>query len=181
MSALPRFAAVLRRKLLAQPGITALPVCGACGAETTARNWGREFCRACEAERAEVSAEWDAQRDAEIGGLRPIGILIHGGDRVTRAPFVYRVPKRDLVGIISIRLQNRTLRIGRNIPFADVLQNELLNFRVKIDPVTAHDSYAAWREGDHDDLVLAAAITLWWGDRGRVSDTGPYQVIHAKM
>jgi hypothetical protein len=36
-----------------------------------------------------------------------------------------------------------------------VLVQELLNFRVKIDPLTAHDSYGCWREGGHDDLVLA--------------------------
>jgi hypothetical protein len=27
---------------------------------------------------------------------------------------------------------------------------------------TAHDSYEHWREGDHDDLVLAAALACWW-------------------
>jgi hypothetical protein len=26
---------------------------------------------------------------------------------------------------------------------------------------TAHDSYEAWREGDHDDLVLATALACW--------------------
>ena len=47
---------------------------------------------------------------------------------------------------------------------ADVLVKELSNFRVKIDPVTAHDSYSAWREADHDDLVLAVALAAWWRD-----------------
>ena len=41
------------------------------------------------------------------------------------------------------------------------MQAELLGFRVKIDPTTAHDSYAAWREGAHDDLVLALALAVW--------------------
>ena len=27
------------------------------------------------------------------------------------------------------------------------------------------DTYEAWREGDHDDLVLAAAIGIWWAER----------------
>ena len=34
-------------------------------------------------------------------GLEPVGILIHGGDAVTRGRWVLRVPKRDLVGIVS--------------------------------------------------------------------------------
>ena len=28
-----------------------------------------------------------------------------------------------------------------------------------------HDTYAAWREGQHDDLVLALALALWSGER----------------
>ena len=45
----------------------------------------------------------------------------------------------------------------------DVLVKELLNFRVKINISTAHDSYEAWREGDHDDLVLSVALSCWSG------------------
>ena len=47
-----------------------------------------------------------------------------------------------------------------------VLSQEMLNFRVKIDPMTAHDSYSAWREEDHDDLVLSVALAAWWGENG---------------
>ena len=114
-------------------------------------------------------------------GLEPVGILIHGGDAVTRAPWVFRVPKRDLVGIVSVRLQNRSLRFTNAGPFAAILQRELLNFRVKIDPVTSHDSYAAWREGEHDDLVLATAIALWWGDRQPRDAGKTFGIVHARM
>ena len=114
-------------------------------------------------------------------GLEPVGILIHGGDAVTRGRWVLRVPKRDLVGIVSVRLQNRSLRFTNAGPFAAILQRELLTFRVKIDPVTSHDSYAAWRESEHDDLVLATAIALWWGDRQPVNDHRPYATIRARM
>ncbi len=54
--------AAFRRKLLAQPSISALPVCGACGRETEPRNFGRQYCKPCEAERAAVSAEWDREQ-----------------------------------------------------------------------------------------------------------------------
>jgi hypothetical protein len=116
-----------------------------------------------------------------VAGLDPVGILIHGGDTVTQAPFLFRVPKRDLVGVVSVRLQNRTLRFSADLPFAPILKRELLNFRVRIDPVTSHDSYAAWREGDHDDLVLATAVALWWGDRQlRGASDGAYGTIKAR-
>ena len=32
---------------------------------------------------------------------------------------------------------------------------------MKIDPLTAHDSYGYAREGIHDDLVLAVALACW--------------------
>ena len=42
---------------------------------------------------------------------------------------------------------------------------------------TAHDSYGAWREGQHDDLVLALALALWAGvntrPAGRSAVAGP--------
>jgi len=33
-------------------------------------------------------------------------------------------------------------------------------------PQTAHDAYSAWREGQHDDVVLARALACWWGEAG---------------
>jgi hypothetical protein len=59
-------------------------------------------------------------------------------------------------------LQNGRLKVARELPLAETLKTELLNFRVKIDPKTAHDSYEHWREGDHDDLVLATAMACWY-------------------
>ncbi len=43
----------------------------------------------------------------------------------------------------------------------DQLREELLNFRRKQNVRTAHISYEHWRESDHDDLVLAAALACW--------------------
>ena len=118
-----------------------------------------------------------------VAGLQPIGILIHGGDTVNSpTTSLHKVPKRDLVGVVSVRLQKRALRISAELPFAPLLRRELLKFRVRIDPVTSHDSYAAWREGDHDDLVFATAVALWWGDRSRgLADDGPYNIVKAQM
>jgi hypothetical protein len=95
-------------------------------------------------------------------GLDPLGVSIHGGDSVSRDGNVYRVPKRDLVSAVQVLLQNDRLKIAQGLPLADTLKVELLNFRVKIDPKTAHDSYSHWREADHDDLVLATAMACWF-------------------
>lgn len=37
----------------------------------------------------------------------------------------------------------------------------LLDHRDPLPTKTAHDSYEAWREGDHDDLVIAVAMACW--------------------
>jgi hypothetical protein len=46
----------------------------------------------------------------------------------------------------------------------DRLVRELQNFRVKL-TVAAHETFGAWREGDHDDLVLAVALACWLAER----------------
>jgi hypothetical protein len=98
-------------------------------------------------------------------GLEPIGISIHGGDKVISVDGGYRVPKRDLVGAVQSLLHRRELKFAADLPLLDVLKSELANFKVKIDPATAHDSYSAWREGLHDDTVLATACAAWYAER----------------
>ena len=96
-------------------------------------------------------------------GLDPIAITITGGDTVTREGMDLRVPKRDLVGALVVALQTGRLKIARSLPDADTLITELLNFRVKIS-TGGHDSYEAWREGQHDDLVLSVGLAVWTGE-----------------
>jgi hypothetical protein len=64
-----------------------------------------------------------------------------------------------------VLLQNGQLKIAEGLALRETLVKELLNFRVKINISTAHDSYEAWREGDHDDLVLSVALACWAGER----------------
>lgn len=100
---------------------------------------------------------------AQDRGLNPVGIAISGGNSVnwnddkTRAT----VPKRDLVSLMQIFAQNDRLKIANGLQAGPILAAELQSFKVKIDTRTAHDSYGAWREGEHDDLILSVAIALW--------------------
>jgi phage FluMu gp28-like protein len=93
-------------------------------------------------------------------------VTITGGDAVSRTGWEYRVPKRDLCSSVAVLLQSERLRIARNLPHARTLQHELVRFRVRISP-DGHDSYSAWREEDHDDLVLAVAVAAWMNEHGR--------------
>ena len=89
-------------------------------------------------------------------------VKIHGGDAESRdVRGTYRVPKRNLVSALQAALQTGALKIASSLELAEVLREELLNFRIKINIATGHDSYENWREGDHDDLVLAAAMAVW--------------------
>jgi hypothetical protein len=92
-------------------------------------------------------------------------VSIHGGDTVTHEGLYYRVPKRDLVSSVLVAMQSGRLKIASSLPDAGVLVKELENFKVKIDPQTAHDSYSAWREGVHDDLVLSVSLAVWYGNK----------------
>lgn len=93
-------------------------------------------------------------------------ITITGGDSVTREEGnAFKVPKRDLVSTLQVLLQCGRLKIAQSLPLADIVVKELLNFHVTINVKTAHDSYSAWREGTHDDLVLAVAMACWLGEQ----------------
>jgi hypothetical protein len=98
--------------------------------------------------------------------LNPVRITITGGNQAQQGntPQEFNVPKRDLVSALSVGVQNGILRIAKGLPHGELLVQEMLNFRAKIS-LSGHDSYeAALREGAHDDLVLAAAISVWCAD-----------------
>jgi hypothetical protein len=109
--------------------------------------------------------------------LHPTAVTLHGGDRVTRDGRNYRTPKRDLVGCVAVLLQQQRLQFAQDLPLTPILTKELLNFKVKIDPATAHDSYSAWREADHDDLVLALALACWWAEYSRGWRVGIWSLV----
>lgn len=95
-------------------------------------------------------------------------VTISSGSSVSKTDFGYTVPKRDLVSNLLILLQSGRLRIAEGLPEAQMLVKEFMNFRAKITPA-GNDSYEGWREGDHDDMVLAVALACWRArDHGRV-------------
>lgn len=96
-------------------------------------------------------------------------ITITGGKQVgrdARDPRHFHVPKRDLATAVKVMLDGFRLRIDQALPQRRLLQRELENFKVKI-TAAANDTYEAWREGDHDDLVLAIAMACWFVNRKR--------------
>ena len=66
---------------------------------------------------------------------------------------------------IQVLLQTKRLKIATLLPEAKTLLEEMTNFQVKIS-LAGHDSYGAWREGTHDDLLLAVAMACWVAEKG---------------
>ena len=55
-------------------------------------------------------------------------------------------------------------RFQTRCPGAAQLVEELQKFKIKI-TLAGNDTYEAWRESDHDDLVIATAMACWYGER----------------
>jgi hypothetical protein len=104
----------------------------------------------------------DMMRDA---GLSPIGVTITGGADWSRtSSSMISVPKKLLASTMQVLLQTGRIKIAEDMPLTPILIRELEGFRVKIS-ATGNESFEAWRQTEHDDIVLAAAIACWCGER----------------
>lgn len=90
--------------------------------------------------------------------LKPVHITAGHEARIEKG--VHYVPKAQLVSVTQSILQTERLKIAEELPELANLKRELLNFQIKV-TAAANDVYGAWREGTHDDLVLALAMPLW--------------------
>ena len=106
----------------------------------------------------------DMIRDANLPAT-VYAITLTGGDSVIRNGMELHVPKRDVASTIAVLLQTRCLRVANGLRESETLLRELLNFRVRISGA-GHDSYGAWREQEHDDLVLAVGLAAWLAEKG---------------
>ena len=97
----------------------------------------------------------------------------------------WHVPKKDLVGVLQVLFgsKDRTgtrkrLWIAPALKEAKTLEREIATFRVKVNKNTGHESFEHWRARDHDDLVLALSMPLWYAERaGRDPRIGQFRVI----
>ena len=106
----------------------------------------------------------DLFRQADLAGSQLYPVHITGGSTINHDRGVEYVPKRDLVSVVQVALQTEKLKIASALPEARTLVRELQDFQVKITEA-ANDTYGAWREGTHDDLVMAVALGLYVGKK----------------
>lgn len=95
-------------------------------------------------------------------GLPFKAVTITTGNNATRTSAgSYHVPKKTLVAAMEVPFRNSKLQVASGLELWPALKGEMLNFRRKINPKTAHASYEHHRPADHDDLVLATALACW--------------------
>ena len=90
----------------------------------------------------------------------PTAVTITGGTNETHEGDNWHVPKKDLVSAAGVMLETDRLLVADDLEFGPVLRHELGNFRAKIS-ISGNTSFEAWRESDHDDLVIAVALACW--------------------
>jgi hypothetical protein len=96
--------------------------------------------------------------------VRLLPVTVHGGFNTTRDQGFYHVPKRDLVSAGLLAYQNGRLRVGK-LRYRDVLEEELRNYRLKVNISTSHTAFEPLREGQHDDLLFAVCLGCWAWER----------------
>jgi len=99
-------------------------------------------------------------------------ITITGGTNTTGGFKDPHLPKRDLIGTLSVIVEQRRLRIAANMTNTAALIDELLAYR-RTTNEHGHDTYAA-AAGSHDDLVLATSLALWTAKNRQAAKPRPH-------
>jgi hypothetical protein len=81
----------------------------------------------------------------------------------------HHVPKRDLVLGLQLALQQQKLSVAEGLAHFPHFSDELRSMQLRLTPA-GNTQFGVWREGKHDDLVLAAALATW---RMQVRTVGP--------
>jgi hypothetical protein len=90
-------------------------------------------------------------------------VTITGQGKTTQINGVYHVPKSDLWTGITLLLEQKQLRISKDMPTAGALSRELSNLR---------NNTLAARPGEKDDLSMAVALAVWKARQSSFGLTG---------
>jgi hypothetical protein len=108
-------------------------------------------------------AVFESVRDAKTGAsIRGLTVTAgHAAAPDERGGWL--VPKKDLVGLLQVLLQEKRLKVAQTLEHARTLTEELHQFQLKAVPLKP--DAVEWRERPHDDLVLAVGIAAWQAER----------------
>lgn len=94
-------------------------------------------------------------------GLKPIRVTTTAGEQVSDlGRNRWHVPKSILVATVDGLLSTGALRIAKSLPTAEVLREELKNFRRSLS-AAGRSTFAA-APGKHDDTISALSLACWY-------------------
>lgn len=103
----------------------------------------------------------DLLREADLD-CELVAVTITGGGSARSRGGFWNVPKRELVGVVQVLLEQERLVFAAGMERAGTLVDEFLAMRVRV-TAGGGEQFGAWREGTHDDLALAVAMACWRG------------------
>ena len=105
--------------------------------------------------------------------LCPLGITINSGYTVSTTKDNYSVPKRDLIHSLLAAIYTHRFRTPppSEMEIIQIFKEELQGFQMKTKTDTGFDTYEAAMERVHDDLVISAAMAVWWFDKTHGTST----------
>lgn len=110
----------------------------------------------------------------------PIAVTLTSGNETTTPSLKeWHVPKRDAVLGLQVVMQQGRIQMAMALEEAPTLVKEIQHFQWKVS-TAGQDQYGAWREGTHDDLLLATAIAVWWGERTAPVMLAEQQQVYAR-
>lgn len=100
-------------------------------------------------------------------GCELCAVTITGGDHEHGRDGAWSVPKRDLIAGVQILLERGELRIAKGLLEAGSLVRELLDMRITM-AGNGRVRLGADGFGEHDDLVIAVALSCWRARRTQI-------------
>lgn len=109
-----------------------------------------------------------AYGEGRLGDVWPRGVTLTAG--FSRGPVSAAseghgwttAHKGDVIARLLVLFERGLVKLPPGLPQSDVLVRELRAFKLKQNERTGHVSYEAARESDHDDLVIALALSVWF-------------------
>lgn len=114
------------------------------------------------------------------GCLKAVTITAGGAAHYDELSTYWHVPKVDLVSTYHCLFGTQRFRVAKSLTLADALHREINSFEVKTTAAGA-ETYSAWREQAHDDLVLSCALALYFGQPRRTPRPWGYDALPAQL
>lgn len=103
-------------------------------------------------------------------GIQSVGIQLTGGESVSRNGDTYHVSKSFVIGKFLAAWDEGRVKVPSNASFWPLFEKELKAFRGEMSAMGRAKFEAA--QGEHDDLVMAVAQAVWYGEQNPVEYEG---------